>query len=198
MQIIAIVVSLAITAVAVPLFVRTIMQQVSVIRLGQPAQRTDALGSRVVNALKETLLHTRMLQWTKVGIGHWIIMVGFGLLFFTLVNAYGQLFDAHFILPVIGHFFPFEWVTEAFAVTMIWAIVPFMVYRATRPKERTRGEKGRLYGSTMWQGYFVEWVILLVGLCILVLRLPRGWSAPRQGWVRPALWAPARRVPERR
>ena len=41
------------------------------------------------------------------------------------------------------------------------------MYRATRPKERTRGEKGRFYGSTMWQGYFVEAVILLVGLAIL-------------------------------
>lgn len=170
MQIIAIVVSLAITAVAVPLFARTIMRQVSVIRLGQPAHRTDSLGQRIGTALKETLLHTRMLQWTKVGIAHWIIMVGFGLLFFTLVNAYGQLFDAHFILPVIGHFFLFEWITEAFAVTMIWAILALMVYRATRPKERVRGEPGRLWGSTMWQGYFVEWVILLVGLCILVLR----------------------------
>ena len=170
MQIFAIVVSLAITLVAVPLFVRTIVHQVRVIRLGQPAVRTDSPGRRLVTTVKETLLHTRMLQWTKVGIAHWIIMVGFGLLFFTLVNAYGQLFDPHFILPIIGHFPPFEWVTEAFAVTMIWAILALMVYRVTRPKERVRGERGRFWGSTMWQGYFVEWVILLVGICILVLR----------------------------
>ena len=114
-----------------------------------------------------------MLQWTRVGAAHWFIIVGFGLLFSTLVNAYGQLFDPHFILPVIGHFPPFEWVTELFAWVMVVAIVPFMVYRATRPSDRTRGAKGRFYGSTMWQGYFVEWVILTVGLCILALRVPR-------------------------
>jgi Fe-S oxidoreductase len=170
MQILAIVVSLAITAVAVALFVRTVAHMVRVLKLGQPVHRTDHLGARAVVLVKETLGHTRMLQWTKVGIGHWFIFVGFGLLFATLVNAYGQLFDAHFILPVIGHFPPFEWVTELFAWAMVVAIVPFIVYRATRPKERTRGADGRFYGSTMWQGYFVEAVILVVGLCILFLR----------------------------
>ncbi|MFZ2503531.1 MAG: heterodisulfide reductase-related iron-sulfur binding cluster, partial [Nocardioides sp.] len=170
-QVIALVISLGISAVGITMFVRMIGHIVGVVRAGQPAPgRTDQLGARVLTAAKEMLLHTRMLQWAKVGIAHWVIMVGFGLLFATLVNAYGQLFDAHFILPIIGHFPPFEWLTEAFATTMIWAIVPFMVYRATRPKERVRGEAGRLYGSTMWQGYFVEWVILTVGICILLLR----------------------------
>jgi Fe-S oxidoreductase len=164
------VVSWAVTVVAVALFVRAIRRILAVLRTGRPAQRTDAPGARTATLLRETLLHTRMLQWTKVGAAHWFIMVGFGLLFATLVNAYGQLFDPHFILPVIGHFPPFEWVTELFAWMMVLAILPFMVYRATRPSDRTRGEKGRLYGSTMWQGYFVEWVILTVGLCILTLR----------------------------
>ncbi|GAB2742937.1 (Fe-S)-binding protein [Nocardioides pakistanensis] len=170
MQIFAIVVSLAITAVAVALFARTITHMLRVIRIGQPANRTDHVGQRLGVLVKESLLHTRMLQWTKVGIGHWFIFVGFGLLFFTLVNAYGQLFDPHFVLPVIGHFPPFEWITEAFTWVMLVAIVAFIVYRATRPSERTRGEKGRFYGSTMWQGYFVEAIILLVGLAIITLR----------------------------
>ncbi|QNN54228.1 heterodisulfide reductase-related iron-sulfur binding cluster [Nocardioides mesophilus] len=171
MQIFAIVVSLAFTAVGLALFIKAIQQILAVVRLGQPApHRTDRPGARTVTMLKETLGHTRMLQWTKVGAAHWFVFIGFGLLFATLVNAYGQLFDEHFILPIIGHFFLFEWVTEFFAWAMIVAILPFMVYRATRPKERVRGEKGRLYGSTMWQGYFVEWVILTVGICILMLR----------------------------
>ncbi len=120
--------------------------------------------------VRETLGHTRMLQWTRVGALHWFLMVGFGLLFATLVNAYGQLVDAHFVLPVIGHFPPFEWLTELFAWAMVLAILPLLVYRATRPRERVRGPAGRFYGSTMWQGYFVELVILGVGLCILTLR----------------------------
>ncbi len=170
MQLVAIVVSLAFTAAGVTLFARTIGRIVSTIRMGQRASRVDRLGVRARNTLAEMLLHTRMLQWTKVGAAHWFIMIGFGLLFASLVNAYGQLFDAHFILPVVGNFFPFEWLTELFAWAMVIAIVPLMIYRATRDKERRRGIEGRFFGSTMWQGYFVEWVILLVGICILLLR----------------------------
>ena len=170
LQAVAIVVSLAITVVAVALLVRAVRQIIATIKIGQPTARTDDPGTRTKNLVSEVLLHTRMLQWTRVGAAHWFIMVGFGLLFATLLNAYGQLFDPHFILPIIGHFPPFEWLTEFFAWMMVIAILPFMVYRATRPKERTRGEKGRFFGSTMWQGYFVEWVILLVGLAILTLR----------------------------
>ena len=171
LQIVAIVVSLAIAAVGVALFVRAIRGILGVVRVGQPALgRTDDKGTRLATMLTETLGHTRMLQWTLVGAAHWFVFVGFGLLFFTLLTAFGQLFDAHFMLPLIGDFFLYEWITELFTVVMVVAILGFITYRATRPRERVRGVKGRLYKSTMWQGYFVEAVILGVGLCILTLR----------------------------
>ena len=154
----------------IALFARAIRQILGVIRMGQPTRRGDHLGARTATMVKETLGHTRMLQWTWVGVGHWFVFVGFGLLFFTLVTAFGQLFDPHFALPLIGHFFVWEWVTELFTFVMVAAIIAFIYYRATRPSERTRGVKGRFWGSTMWQGYFVEMVILGVGLCIAVLR----------------------------
>src|SRR5919107_4927982 len=134
MQVAALLISLTVTVVAVALFARTIGRIVSVVRLGQPAPgRPDRPGSRTATMVRETLGHTRMLQWTRVGAAHWFIMVGFGLLFATLVNAYGQLIDAHFVLPVIGHFPPFEWLAEVFAGAMGIAIVPLIVYRLTRP-----------------------------------------------------------------
>ncbi len=170
MQILAQVVSLAIALVGIILFVRAIRQILAVLKMGQPSNRTDKLPARAVTMLKETLGHTRMLQWRWVGAGHWFVFVGFGLLFFTLVTAFGQLFDAHFALPLIGHFFLWEWVSELFTFVMIIAIIAFIYYRATRPKERVRGPEGRFWGSTMWQGYFVEGVILGVGLCIVALR----------------------------
>ncbi|MGN6783253.1 MAG: Fe-S oxidoreductase, partial [Marmoricola sp.] len=170
LQIFAIVVSLAIAVVGTALFVRAIRTIIGVLKVGQPARRSDQPAARTATMLKESLGHTRMLQWTLVGAGHWFIFIGFGLLFFTLVTAFGQLFDPHFTIPWLGTFFLFEWVSEAFTWVMIAAIVAFIVYRATRPTERTRGVKGRLWGSTMWQGYFVEGVILGVGLCIIALR----------------------------
>jgi Fe-S oxidoreductase len=171
MQVLAIVVSLVITAVAVALFGKAIARIVAVIRTGQPTVgRHDRKAARWATMLKETLAHTRMLKWTVVGVGHWFVFIGFGLLFFTLVNAYGQLFDAHFMLPLIGDLPPFEWATEGFAAAMLLAILAFIAYRLTRPGRRVRGKRGRFFGSTMWQGYFVEAVILGVALCILMLR----------------------------
>ncbi|MDX6301367.1 MAG: hypothetical protein QOF53_2581 [Nocardioidaceae bacterium] len=171
MQIFAIVVSLAIAVVGIALFTHAIRSIIATVRIGQPAVgRTDDKAARWANMLKETLGHTRMLQWTAVGIGHWFVFIGFGLLFLTLVTAFGQLFDAHFALPLIGHFFLFEWLSELFTAGMLIAIVAFIGYRLTRPKERTKGVPGRFFGSTMWQGYFVEAVILGVGLCIALLR----------------------------
>ena len=85
-----------------------------------------------------------MLQWTAVGVGHWFVFVGFGLLFFTLLTAFGQLFDAEFALPLIGHFFLYEWITELFTWAMLVAIVAFIGYRATRPKERDARHQGTL------------------------------------------------------
>ena len=70
MQIFAIVVSLAIAAVGIALFVQAIRSIVATLRIGQPAVgRSDHKGARWANMLKETLGHTRMLQWTAVGVG---------------------------------------------------------------------------------------------------------------------------------
>ncbi len=170
MQIVAIVVSLAIAAVGTTLFVRAIAAMVAVLRTGTPTSRTDNPVGRSLTLVKESLGHTRMLQWTWVGGAHWFVMTGFGLLFLTLVTAFGQLFDPRFALPLLGHFFLFEWATELFTWVMLAAIIGLFYYRVTRPKERVRGARGRLYGSSMWQGYFVEAVILGVGVCIVALR----------------------------
>src|SRR6478735_445002 len=170
MQIFAIVVSLAIAAVGIALFVRAIRQIIAVMKVGQPAARSDNPGKRTATMLKESLGHTRMLQWHWVGAGHWFIFIGFGLLFFTLVTAFGQLFHPEFALPLIGHFFLWEWLTEVVTFVMLAAIIAFIGYRVSRPGERVRGTRGRFFGSTMWQAYFVELVILGVGLCIVTLR----------------------------
>src|SRR5690242_3838806 len=141
MQILAIIVSLAIALVGIALFGKTIGHIVSVIRLGQPAPgRTDQPGQRSVTLAKETLLHTRMLQWSHIGVLHWFVAFGFLGLVLSLVTAFGQLFDAHFALPLIGHWFVFEWVSEFLTWTGLISIIGLM---AIRLRALPRGEKGR-------------------------------------------------------
>ena len=113
-------------------------------KVGQPTRRTDNPAGRSVTMLTETLLHTRMLQWRIVGLAHWFVFVGFGLLFFTLLTAFGQLFDAHFTLPLIGTFFLYEWISELFTVVMLIAIIGFIAYRATRPRSARAASRAAL------------------------------------------------------
>src|SRR5688500_19727142 len=115
-QIVALVVCVPVALVGVALFARVVGHFVGVFGLGQPEPgRTDRPGARPVTLLREFLGHTRMARLPVVAVAHWFTMIGFGVLFFTLVNAFGQLVRPDLVLPLIGHFPPYEWVTEVFA-----------------------------------------------------------------------------------
>ena len=169
MQTAAIVVSVAVTLVAVALAGRAVGQIVGVIRLGQPASgRTDQFGRRTVTTLSETLGHTRMLKWSLVGASHWFVFIGFGLLFFTLVTAYGQVFDAKFALRWIGGAHPFEWLAEFITWAMLIGITILVAIRLLGHR-RTEADV-EVHRVPMWQGYYVEATVIGVGGCILLLR----------------------------
>jgi Fe-S oxidoreductase len=195
MQVVAIAVSLAVSVVAIALFARSAAAIVAVIRLGQPVVgRRDHKGQRWVTMLTETLGHTRMLQWTAAGIAHWFVFIAFGALFFTLVTAYGQLFDPRFAIPVLGHWFAYEWLAEAIAWLSGVSILGLITYRLLgRPG--ARGRASRFYGSRMWQGYFVEATILAIVACVLLLRgleyalgvQPARFHYPTTFWIGEAL-----------
>ncbi|MDB1086082.1 (Fe-S)-binding protein [Streptomyces sp. ACA25] len=172
MQLAAIVVSLVLTAVGAALLARAALQIYRHMKLGQPVPagtRTDNPQQRTVTLAKEFLLHTRMNRWGIVGIAHWFVAIGFLTLAVTLVAAYGQLFEAEFSLPVLGHWLPFEMFIEFIALMTVLGIGTLMVIRLANLPNRA-GRKSRFAGSTAWQGYFVEYVILVIGLAILTLR----------------------------
>jgi Fe-S oxidoreductase len=172
LQIVALVVCLVVTLTAVALFVRVVRQFLAVFGLGQPdPTRTGEPGVRTVTLVREFLGHTRMSRLPVVAVAHWFTMISFGILFFTLVNAFGQLFSPAWTLPLIGHFPPYEWVTEFFAWMGLVGIVILMSIRQwIHPRGQAKPARSRFFGSTFWQAYFVELVILGVTVCILTLR----------------------------
>ncbi|GAA4712883.1 heterodisulfide reductase-related iron-sulfur binding cluster [Pedococcus ginsenosidimutans] len=183
LQVVALVVCGVVTLVAIALFARVIRHFLIVFRLGQPAPgRTDDKGARTVTLLREFLGHTRMSRLPVVAVAHWFTMISFGVLFFTLVNAFGQLADPEFALPLIGHFFLYEWVTDVFAFGGFIGIVLLMAIRQKNHPRSAAGEGGRrsrFYGSTFWQAYYVELTILGVTICIGLLRALE-WTLARQ------------------
>jgi Fe-S oxidoreductase len=172
MQIAAIITSLGIALVGLALFARVIARMYRIITSGQPAPgRTGNPVARTKTMVREFLGHTRLARRGKrwIGAAHWAVMVSFGLLFFTLVTAFGQLFDVRFQLPLVGHWWPYQFGTELFTVAGLAGILVLTVLRLKNLPSR-KGRKSRFYGSVMWQAYYVEYTIIGVFLCILVLR----------------------------
>lgn len=170
MQIFAIVVSFALTVAAVALLVPAVRRMLGVIRSGQPAPgRTGNPSGRAVTMLKETFLHTRMLQWHWVGIMHWFVYAAFLFLSTAVLAAYFQLFDPSFVWPVVGHWYPFEWFSELIGLLSTVGIVYLIVYRQ-KHHPRSEGRRSRFFGSSFWQAYFVEALALLEGAAILFVR----------------------------
>jgi Fe-S oxidoreductase len=170
LQIVALVICLAVTVVAVALFAKMISRFIATFKVGQDERgRGNQPATRTITLLREVLGHTRMSRIPIVAVAHWFVMVSFGLLFFTLITAYAQLFDPNFALPLMGRFFPYEWATEFIA----WAsLVGIVVLIGIRQKQHPRslGRRSRFFASTFWQAYYVELTILGVVIFVLTLR----------------------------
>ena len=169
-QVVATLIAAAITVVAVVLAVRTVLRMVRVIRLGQPdPTRTDQPMTRLVTMLREIFGHTRMLKWSLVGAAHWFVMIAFITLFTLVLEAYFEVVDPAGHLPLIGGWLPYGLITEWISVLGFLGIAVLIAIRLVNLPSR-RGRGSRFFGSTMWQGYFVEYVILAVLACGLLIR----------------------------
>ncbi len=169
LQIIAIVVCLATTVAAVYLTTKAVRSMLAVIKIGTPISRVDQPLARTLTMLKETVLHTRMLQWTWVGILHWFAFAAFIVLSTAVGSAYFQLFSADWTIPLIGKFFLYEWVAEGLGLLGALGIIPLIIYRLMHQPKKL-GRETRFYGSVMWQAFFVEAMVLLESIAILFIR----------------------------
>ncbi|GAA4677552.1 (Fe-S)-binding protein [Phytohabitans rumicis] len=169
-QIVTTVLAAAITLVAVVLAVRAVRTMVSVIRLGQPdPTRFPDKGTRAKRMLVETVGHTRMLKWSVVGAAHWFVMVAFIVLSLLVLEAYFEVVDPQDGLPVVGGWALYGLVTELIGVFGLAGILVLIAIRLANRPTRAKG-RSRFTGSTMWQGYFVEWVIVGVLICGFLIR----------------------------
>ncbi|MFE7935143.1 4Fe-4S dicluster domain-containing protein, partial [Streptomyces sp. NPDC057456] len=176
MQLAAITVSLVLIVVGVALFGRAVLAIYHFLRLGQPVAartRTDRPLARTLTVAREFAGHTRMNRWGVIATAHWFVAVGFYTLLLTIVNATGQLFQPDWLLPFIGDWTPYnvfvEFLGTMTALGIITLITVRQLTRAAGP-----GGKSRFTGSKTGQAYFVETVILTVGICIIALHALEG------------------------
>ncbi|HTI22913.1 MAG TPA: Fe-S oxidoreductase, partial [Kutzneria sp.] len=102
-MIVRLVLGLLITVVGLALAGRRVLWLANLIRAGQPASgRTDRLGARAAAQLREVFGQRKLLKWSVPGVAHFFTFWGFVILFFTIVEAWGALFDENFAFWWIG------------------------------------------------------------------------------------------------
>ncbi|CAM3446036.1 (Fe-S)-binding protein [Stackebrandtia soli] len=186
-QIAATLVAAAITITAITLFVRTGLKMIATIKLGAAdPTRTGDPKSRVLTMLRETVGHTRMLQWTLVGAAHWFVFVAFIGLFPVLLEAYFEVVDPTASLPLLGHWSVWLFGSDIVSLVGVVAIVTLFVIRMINQPKRTpvdpasvkgdrseagsRKSRSRFEGSRQWQAFYIEATILAILLCGLLIR----------------------------
>jgi Fe-S oxidoreductase len=184
-QVVTTILTVVVTAVAAVLAVRAVGRMVRLIRLGQPdPDRGTDRPARLRAMLTEIFGHTRMLKWSVVGAAHWFVMIAFIALSLLVLEAYFEVVDASGHLPVLGGWTPYglatEWIGALGTVGILVLIAIRLRNRPSRPDGRSR-----FTGSTMWQGYFVEYVVLTVLLCGFLIR---GFKVATDQFEHPA-WA---------
>ncbi|SNS87106.1 Fe-S oxidoreductase [Geodermatophilus pulveris] len=183
-------ISLVLLVVAAVMAYRAVRAMVRIIRTGQPDDtRTGPVGPRLKTLAVESLGHTRMLKWSAIGVAHWFVFVGFYGLFLTLVEAFGEVFDPAFHLPLIGTWGLWSLFVEVIGTGTVLGIL-YLIVRRQLDHPRRKGRASRFAGSNEGRGYFVEAVVLVVGLCILGIRAAKvaaglddapSWSHPVSG-----------------
>ena len=156
------------TVIAVAIFGLQSYKLFKKISAGQSdPSRFSNKGKRFKNTVVEVLTHTKMLNFTVSGIAHWFVMMGFFILFGTLVTAYGQLINPRFAIPVIGHFWVYEYITELIA----WATgIGIVALIGIRQVTLRTSKRSRFAGSGNGKAYYVEATILLIVFCVIALR----------------------------
>ena len=158
------------TVAALTLLAIRVRQLIGIYKKGAAdPTRSGNRGARLKNTLKETLGHTKMLNFTATGIAHWFVMIGFGALFGTLIQAYFLITNQRWELPVIGHLWPYEYFVELITwLTGISIVTLIGIRQFTRFFHK--GRTSRFLGSGNWKAYYVEATILAIVFCVIALR----------------------------
>src|SRR3712207_8958736 len=87
-----------------------------------------------------------MLKWSTIGVAHWFVFVGFYGLFLTLVEAFGEVWNPAFHLPLIGEFFLWNLFADIIGAGTILGII-YLIYRRQKDHPRRQGRKSRFAGT---------------------------------------------------
>ena len=104
-----IIIGLAVTVIGFGIAARRFHWLSKLIRSGKkdPNRTRGPISRKVEAETVEVAGQRKLLQWTVPGLAHFFTMWGFTILLLTIIEAYGDLFDKYFHIPLIG---TWDWV----------------------------------------------------------------------------------------
>jgi Fe-S oxidoreductase len=163
-------IGMAMTLIAFAIAGRRVFWLVQLVRAGQPAPgRWEGLGKIARTQLAEVAGQRKLLKWSVPGIAHFFTFWGFTILFLTIIEAWGALFDADFAIPLIGRWAAIGFLEDFFAVAVLAALVTFAIIRVRKAPQRLQ-RSSRFYGSHTGAAWVILGMISLVVITLLVYR----------------------------
>ena len=132
--------------------------------LGEPDDRIPRnWGRKLKDQLVVVFGQRKLLQWGIPGVMHFFIFWGFVILFTTIVEAFGAVYQEGFHLPLIGTWGPLGALQDGFVVAVLVGIgMAFTIRKIQRP--------GRFRGSHLREADYILLAIAGIMLTILFTR----------------------------
>jgi Fe-S oxidoreductase len=161
---------LGVTVIAFALAGRRFAYLFRLVGKGRPdPKRFTNLRARSWAELSEVGGQRKLLRWTVPGLAHAFTFWGFTILFFTILESYGDLFDRDFFVPLIGRGRALGFIEDFFAVAVLVALGVFTAIRfKNSPKKKERAS--RFFGSHTGAAWLVLVMISLVMLTLIGYR----------------------------
>ena len=170
-MLIRLVLGMSLTGLVVLLAARRVFWLFRLVISGQKvgAERTNDIKTRIETQLREVAGQAKLLKWNIPGIAHFFTMWAFFVLITVYIEAYGQMFNPHFAIPIVGRWDALGFLQDFFITAVTLSIFVFMIIRVLRnPTEH--GRSSRFYGSHNGGAWLILVMILNVVWTFLLLR----------------------------
>ncbi len=111
----------------------------------------------------------KLFKRTIPGLAHAFTFWGFTILMFTILEAYGDLFDKRFVVPLIGRGRALGFIEDFFAVAVLVSLSVFAIIRLVNSPAR-KERKSRFYGSHLDAAWMTLAMIASVMVTLLLYR----------------------------
>ena len=161
-------VGLAITLIGFAFVAQRALFLFRLVTTGQPAPgRFTDIGAQLKAELMDVFGQRKLLKRPGPGLAHFFVFWGFIILFLTIIEAFGDLFDVKFEIaswPALG------FIEDFFGVAVLVSLITFTTIRIQN-RPATKDRKSRFYGSHTTAAWFT---LLMIFGVIFTLFMYRG------------------------